>query len=88
MEGSLVTSLTNDFVSRLKRSKLDSEIIEYCRLNKIDDISEFCYKCMLNGFNIARYGISPSDNIKRQCDAVEVEPVVKKKRKIIVKNND
>lgn len=48
------------------RVKLEKEIKEYCLLNNITDIPGFITQCMLRGFNIFRYGLSPSDNIKRQ----------------------
>lgn len=83
----------------LDRKKLDKEILEYCKLNGISDVELFTNQCLLNGFNIIRYGTSPKDNIERQNgkvvaennvtndDKKEKEQVIKKKRKIIVKNN-
>lgn len=70
-----------------KEDKLYNEIKEYCNLNGIDDIEAFSYKCLLDGFNIVRYGMSPSDNIKKQNNVSNDVEVVKKKRKIIVKND-
>lgn len=74
------------------------EIKEYCELNNISDVDEFSYMCLVTGFNITRYGVSPGDNIKRQNvteskvedtknDSLkEEENIVKKKRKISIKN--
>lgn len=70
-----------------KKDKLDNEIMEYCNLNGIDNIEAFYYKCLLDGFNIVRYGMSPSDNIKKQNSVSDDVQVVKKKRKIIIKND-
>lgn len=92
----------NEFVvsieNNLKKSKLGAEIMEYCELNNINDVSKFTYDCLLSGFNIVRYGNSPIDNIKRQNgeinDAVNgntingESKIIKKKRKITIKNED
>lgn len=48
------------------RARLEKEIKEYCELNNINDIPGFITQCMLRGFNIFKYGVSPSDNIKKQ----------------------
>ena len=48
------------------RALIEKEIKEYCELNNINDVQGFITQCILKGFNIFRYGLSPSDNIKRQ----------------------
>lgn len=48
------------------RAILEREMKEYCRLNGINDVAGFITQCMLNGFNIVKYGTSPADNIKRE----------------------
>ena len=48
------------------RAVLEKEMKEYCRLNGITDVAGFITQCMLNGFNIVKYGTSPADNIKRE----------------------
>lgn len=103
------------------RAKLEKEIKEYCELNNINDVAGFITQCMLKGFNIFKFGMSPGDNINRQNGIVvdngsnrggsrkketlqtkvedgshiaekkqvkteEKEPIVIKKRKIIVSN--
>lgn len=83
----LVYLYRNYNISMSKEDKLYNEIKEYCNLNGIDDIEAFSYKCLLDGFNIVRYGMSPSDNIKKQNNVSNDVEVVKKKRKIIVKND-
>lgn len=86
-----------------KEKELNEEIEDYCSLNEISDVDEFKYKCLLTGFNIERYGLSPGDNVKRQNGEIKPketdaevsgetkteEPnIVRKKRKITVKNTD
>ena len=83
----LVYLYRNYNISMSKEDKLYNEIKEYCSLNGIDDVEAFSYKCLLDGFNIVRYGMSPSDNIKKQNNVSNDVKVVKKKRKIIVKND-
>ena len=48
------------------RALIEKDIKEYCIANNINDVSGFITQCMLRGFNIFRYGLSPGDNIKRQ----------------------
>ena len=78
----------------LNRKTLEKEINEYCRLNSIDNVEQFITRCLMSGFNIVRYGVSPGDNIKREKgvsdepekeDSVEKKTVVRRKKKIEVK---
>lgn len=86
-----------------KEKELNEAIEDYCSLNEISDVDEFKYKCLLTGFNIERYGLSPGDNVKRQNGEIkpketdtevsgetktEEPKIVRKKRKITVKNTD
>ena len=100
MYNGLIESICEDIENLLKKTKLDSEIIEYCELNDIKNVNKFIYDCLLSGFNIVRYGSSPLDNIKRQKgesetvvvgDSEKKEPeskIIKKKRKIAIKSKD
>ena len=45
---------------------LEKQIKEYCEMNGINDINGFIVRCLKQGFNIIRYGVSPMDNIVRQ----------------------
>lgn len=36
-----------------------SHIKEYCKMNGIKDVRNFVNKCLLDGFNIMKYGVSP-----------------------------
>ncbi len=51
--------------------QLHKEIIEYCKLNSIEDVDKFILKTLSTGFTIAKYG---------------VQPIVKPKEEIIPEN--
>lgn len=38
------------------------EIKNYCRINNISDVDGVINKCLIQGFNILKYGISPQNN--------------------------
>ena len=87
----------NNISFHFEKCRMVNDIIEYCNVNNISDIGKFLYGCLLNGFNIERYGYSPCDNIKRQNgetdvssndEANEEKKVIKKKKKIIINNED
>ena len=50
---------------------LEKAIKTYCSLNEIGDIEDFAMKCMLQGFNIIRFGASPKDNINREHNGIK-----------------
>lgn len=52
-----------------------AEIREYCNLNEIDDFEGVVYKCISDGFNILRFGLSPKDNFMREKGIVKQPPV-------------
>ena len=41
---------------------IKTDIKNFCKANKIDDIDSFVDKCLLQGFNVIKYGLSPQDN--------------------------
>ena len=47
------------------------EIVEYCRVNEIPDISKFINKILLQGYTIEKFGVSP-------YKTTEVEKIVEK----------
>ncbi len=47
------------------------EIVEYCRVNEISDISKFINKILLQGYTIEKFGVSP-------YKTTEVEKIVEK----------
>lgn len=53
------------------RTLLEKEIREYCNINNIADVPGFITQCMLQGFNVYRYGTSPQDNKKRENGEIE-----------------
>lgn len=54
--------------------KLQSEIQDYCKINKIEDIDKFLEKILRNGFNIAKYGNAPIIP-KTSKEEIKIEPV-------------
>ena len=48
------------------KPSLCKAIAEYCEANGIDDVNAFANRCATQGFNIAKYGLSPGDNIERE----------------------
>ena len=58
----------NDFtIDRM----LEKQIKEYCEMNDISDVEGFINRCLKQGFNIIRYGLSPMDNIERQNKGIK-----------------
>ena len=47
------------------------EIVEYCRVNEIPDISKFINKILLQGYTIEKFGVSP-------YKTTEVEKIVER----------
>ena len=60
---------------------LHKSILEYCKMNLIKDVDSFIVRCMTNGFNILRFGISPTDNMKREKEGIKDFKPEKKTRK-------
>ncbi len=60
--------------------KIQDDIWEYCRLNKITDIDAFTLKMVKQGFTVEKYGATPSEKIveKEVEKIVEVEKEVEK----------
>ena len=53
------------------KPSLCKAIAEYCEANSIDDINAFANRCVMQGFNIAKYGLSPGDNIERENNGIK-----------------
>lgn len=45
---------------------LETDIMNFVRLNEIEDINGFLSNCLRDGFNIAKYGYSPKDNFEKE----------------------
>lgn len=52
--------------------KLLKEIKSYCKVNGIKSVGQFVNSCLEQGFNIAKYGLTPFDNVKKE---EKTEPV-------------
>ena len=50
---------------------LENQIKEYCEVNEIHDVEAFAIRCLKQGFNIVRYGLSPLDNINRENKGIK-----------------
>lgn len=46
------------------------EIEEYCVINGITNTEAFIEKCLQQGFNIIKFGLSPADNVRRERDGI------------------
>lgn len=57
-------------------TKLQDEIWDYCRVNKITNIDEFTIKLITQGFTIEKYGATPQVVERVVEKIVEVEKVV------------
>ena len=53
------------------KPSLCKAIAEYCEANGIDDVNAFANRCATQGFNIAKYGLSPGDNIERENNGIK-----------------
>lgn len=53
------------------KPSLCKAIAEYCEANNIDDVNAFANRCATQGFNIAKYGLSPGDNIERENNGIK-----------------
>ena len=54
---------------------LERQIRQYCELNEIEDINAFANRCLSQGFNIVKYGTSPSDNSEREIEVTVSEAI-------------
>ena len=50
---------------------LEKQIRQYCELNEIEDINAFANRCLSQGFNIVKFGMSPSDNKERENKGIK-----------------
>ena len=50
---------------------LEKQIRQYCEWNEIEDINAFANRCLMQGFNIVKFGISPSDNKERENKGIK-----------------
>lgn len=50
---------------------LERDIRVYCEANGIEDINAFANRCAMQGLNIIKYGMSPSDNVNRENNGIK-----------------
>lgn len=68
--------------------QLHKEIIEYCKLNSIENVDKFILQTLISGFTIAKYGIQPNTIKEEKTDVIvktvekPVTPKVSNKTKI------
>lgn len=71
--------------------QLHKEIIEYCKLNSIDDVDKFIIKTLTTGFTIAKYGMQPVGKIKEETipknDNKNIVPEIKENNSKPKKND-
>lgn len=61
---------------------LEKSIKEYCKLNNIEDIDNFCKRCLQLGFNITKFGTDPKDNINREnLGIIDGAPKIEEEKK-------
>ena len=69
-----------NFFSMLKftiNKKIKESIIQYCKINDIEYVNSFMNNCLIQGFNIVKYGNSPIDNLKREKEGIkEINDVI------------
>jgi hypothetical protein len=57
---------------------LETDIMNFVKLNKIEDINLFLSICLRDGFNIAKYGRSPQDNFNKENKPFKIDENDKK----------
>lgn len=57
---------------------LDNEFIQYCQLNKIDNVDKLANETFNRGFAILKYGETPNSNVTEKIVEVIKEVVVEK----------
>jgi hypothetical protein len=58
-------------------SKYENDILQYCKLNNIEDVSLFITQCFKQGFDIKKYGFLGTTNIPEE-KIIEKEVIVEK----------
>ena len=46
--------------------KLYQDISRYCQMNNIEDVESFIGNCLMQGYNIVKFGYTPKDNLRRE----------------------
>ena len=57
--------------------KLYQDISRYCQMNDIKDVESFIGNCLMQGYNIVKFGYTPKDNLRRELLGIkEPESVI------------
>ena len=64
--------------------KLQDDIWDYCRLNKITVIDGFITKMVRQGYTVEKYGATPSERVVEKKVEVPVEVIVEKRVEVPV----
>jgi hypothetical protein len=62
--------------------KLKNDIIEYCKLNNIDDVNKFIIKLIRDSFTIEKFGLLPNipikkvEEVKKETIEIKVEQII------------
>ena len=52
---------------------LESDIMNFVKINEIEDINGFLVNCLRDGYNIIKYGTSPKENFKNENKPLNIE---------------
>ena len=53
--------------------ELELDIMNFVRVNEIEDINLFLTNCLRDGYNIAKFGTSPRDNFEKENKPLKIE---------------
>ena len=57
--------------------KLYRDISRYCQMNDIKAVESFIGNCLMQGYNIVKFGYTPKDNLRRELLGIkEPESVI------------
>ena len=52
---------------------LELDIMNFVRVNEIEDVNNFLVNCLRDGYNIMKYGTSPQENFKNENKPLKIE---------------
>lgn len=55
------------------KEDLSNDILSFCKANSIDDVENFALACLLKGYNIVKYGLSPMDNVNKENKPLSID---------------
>ena len=67
-------------------SKYENDILQYCKLNNIEDVSLFITQCFKQGFDIKKYGFL-GNSVNEGEKHLKTEVIVEKRIEIPVDKN-